>query len=221
MNDSHDYLGNRNNWWSQGRVTATGSTDVKTVPAATATAAMVAAGEADSGTATTLVDAALIEADDVWNGNVIKFTNGANNGLFRTITDFVDGTNTLTFAPAVPAAVGIGDTYDIVASVIQWRLVVTGYHIAGVNTGAAFAEVAFRHKISTANVLLNCFVPATNGDLIATNGRSWIPMEAGESLEAVVSGTLTAGAVAWNIWGKVFPSTTPLAMKYLGDATNP
>jgi len=220
--ESHDYLGNRNNWWSQNRRTSATSVDVKLVPPAVATAALVSGGIADAGSNTIrIIDAARTEATDVWAGKVVKFTSGTNSGLYRTITLFDPVTDTINFAPAVPTAVGAGDTYDIVESVLTYRLVVTGYHITGVNTGAAFADVIFRHKINTTNVLLDAFVPATNGSLNISNGRCWLPMEENESLEMLIGGTLTAGVVAFTFWGKVFPSTTPLAMKYLGNETNP
>jgi len=61
---------------------------------------------ADSGSTTTLVDTALTEADDYWNGYILKFTSGSNNGLEAIVTDFVASTDTLTFAPEVPYSVG-------------------------------------------------------------------------------------------------------------------
>jgi hypothetical protein len=74
-------------------------------------------GVADAGgTTTTMVDAARVEVDDFWNGYVIRFTSGANSGLTRVITDFVDATNQIVFSPAVTANVGAGDTYEIFQS---------------------------------------------------------------------------------------------------------
>lgn len=60
---------------------------------------------ADSGTTTTLVDASLSEADDRWNGALLVFTSGTNNGYTAIVTDFDAATDTLTFTPAVPNAV--------------------------------------------------------------------------------------------------------------------
>ena len=60
---------------------------------------------ADSGTTTTLVDAMLTQADDYWNGAMLIFRSGTNEGRTAIITDFDAGTDTLTFAPAVPDAV--------------------------------------------------------------------------------------------------------------------
>ena len=60
---------------------------------------------ADSGTTTTLVDAGLTQADDYWNGALLIFRTGTNIGRTAIITDFDAGTDTLTFAPAMPDAV--------------------------------------------------------------------------------------------------------------------
>ena len=60
---------------------------------------------ADSGTTTTLVDAVLTQADDYWNGAMLIFRSGTNEGRTAIITDFDAGTDTLTFTPAVPDAV--------------------------------------------------------------------------------------------------------------------
>jgi hypothetical protein len=71
-------------------------------------------GTADAGgSTTTMVDAALTEADDYWNGQVILFTSGSVANQSRLITDFDAATDTVTFAPAVAASVGAGITYEI------------------------------------------------------------------------------------------------------------
>lgn len=80
---------------------------------------------ADSGTTTTLVDAALTQADtDFWKGNLIIFRSGNLNGQVRKITAFDPATDTLTFAPATTQAVST-HTYEIVPAgavdVRQWN----------------------------------------------------------------------------------------------------
>ena len=60
---------------------------------------------ADSGTATTLVDASLTHADGRWNGALLVFTSGSNSGYSAAVTDFDAASDTLTFTPAVPANV--------------------------------------------------------------------------------------------------------------------
>lgn len=75
-----------------------------------------ASGTVDSGTITTLVDAAvLVQADDFWNGYVLNIETAAGadpEEESREITDFVNSTNTLTTDP-FSAAVDTGDTYTI------------------------------------------------------------------------------------------------------------
>lgn len=70
-------------------------------------------GTADSGTTTTMVDAARTEADDFWNGQLLVFTSGSNAGLARVITDFTASSDTVTFSPALPNAVSAADAYEI------------------------------------------------------------------------------------------------------------
>lgn len=86
-------------------------------------------GTADSGTATTMVDAARTEADDVFIGNWILFTSGAIVNQVRLITEFVAATDTMTFAPAVTAAVGT-ETYEILPAgavdIQSWLGLVSG-----------------------------------------------------------------------------------------------
>ncbi len=70
-------------------------------------------GTADSGSTTTIVDAARSEADDRWNGSMIVITSGASAGQARIITEFVASTDTITFAPAVTTNLGT-ETYVII-----------------------------------------------------------------------------------------------------------
>lgn len=61
---------------------------------------------ADSGTTTTLTDAALTQSDvDYWKGQTIVFSSGTLNGIARSITAFDPATDTITFSPATPVAV--------------------------------------------------------------------------------------------------------------------
>jgi hypothetical protein len=73
-------------------------------------------GIADSGSVTTLIDSALTQADDYWNGaklTIINTTDGAAPvGHIATVADFDDAANRLTFA-AMTAAIGAGDTYQL------------------------------------------------------------------------------------------------------------
>ena len=67
-------------------------------------------GTADSGTTTTMVDAALTQADtDYFKGSLILFTSGTLLGQARLITGFTPGTDTLAFSPATTVAVATHD----------------------------------------------------------------------------------------------------------------
>jgi hypothetical protein len=77
----------------------------------------LASGTADSGSTTTMVDAARTEADDnYWTGARIQFTSGNIDGQVREITGFVAATDTITFSPAVTQAVTT-QTYNIIVGV--------------------------------------------------------------------------------------------------------
>lgn len=72
-----------------------------------------ASGTADSGTTTTLVDAARTEADtDYWKGSILLITSGTIAGQTRRITAFNAATDTITVDTAFTQAVGI-NTYII------------------------------------------------------------------------------------------------------------
>jgi hypothetical protein len=71
-------------------------------------------GTADSGTTTTMVDAALTQADtDYWKGSLIVFTSGTISGQARLITAFTPASDTVTFTPATTQAVGT-NTYLLI-----------------------------------------------------------------------------------------------------------
>lgn len=81
---------------------------------ATKTAFGITTGTADSGTTTTMVDAALTQADtDYWKGSIIVFTSGTISGQARLITGFTPASDTVTFAPATTQAVST-ETYIII-----------------------------------------------------------------------------------------------------------
>lgn len=82
-------------------------------------------GTADSGTTTTLVDAALTESNgQAFEGMLILFTSGSNVNETRIITGFLPGLDQLTFAPTVTPAITT-ETYEILpvgrANVDTWR----------------------------------------------------------------------------------------------------
>jgi len=72
--------------------------------------ALKASGTADSGTATTLVDNALTQADDYWNHGQIEVTK-AGKTYYRKVKDFVAVTDTITFDVELPVTVDNTCTY--------------------------------------------------------------------------------------------------------------
>lgn len=87
------------------------SNALETAP--TASDAGIFSGTADSGTTTTMVDAALTQADiDHWAGNLIEWTSGPIAGQVRLITAFDPANDRITFHPAVTQAVTT-NTYKI------------------------------------------------------------------------------------------------------------
>jgi len=99
----------------------------------------VANGTADSGSTTTMVDAALTQADtDYWKGLWILFTSGTISGQVRLITGFTPGTDTITFAPATTQAVGT-NTYEILPSGAVDVRMVDGSAAAAARFGLMFS----------------------------------------------------------------------------------
>jgi len=156
-------------------------------------------GTSDAGgTSTTLVDAALTQADDVFNGAWVLFTSGAVANQVRLITDFDAATDTATFAPAATAAIGAGITYEILPNagvdVRSWIGLVTGLVtpnalISGrpdVNVGAMQNDTITAAAIATA---------AIDADSIAADaiGASELAADAvNEIADAVLDEDMTA-----------------------------
>lgn len=216
MYESFNYLGSQF-WRIRGQRTNSGTLTLKTCPAPTDTP-LVSGGVADAGgSTTTMIDAARTEADDFWNDKQIRFTSGANSGLVRRITDFVASSDTMTFAPAVNAAVGAGDTYDIIGEeTIVNRLVMTGYSIAGTNTAGTVATWSLRHLAGNQEVILGGQMAATTGLVNKDNANVWLPMIANQSLQLVTANH--TGEIDVMVMGRIFPETVALADFYDGAA---
>jgi hypothetical protein len=77
----------------------------------------IQSGTADSGTTTTLVDAALTESDaDYWASGVqVTFTGGNISGQAACVKSFSPATDTITFEPAITQAVST-NSYVLVAN---------------------------------------------------------------------------------------------------------
>ncbi len=70
-------------------------------------------GTADSGSTTSITDAARTEADDRFNGWMIVITSGASAGQSRLVTEFANTGGVITFAPAVTVSLTT-ETYVII-----------------------------------------------------------------------------------------------------------
>ena len=105
-------------------------------------------GTADSGSTTTMVDAALTTADtDYYKGALIVFTSGTVADQARLITAFDPATDTVTFTPALTQAVSTNSYAIIPWGYVQWN-------------PAWDAEVE-----SEATDALNAYDPPTNAEL--------------------------------------------------------
>lgn len=71
-----------------------------------------ATGTADSGTATTLTDDALTQADDYWAFGKAYITTGGRTYM-RRIDSFDAGTDTLTLDVGLPVSISVGSAYTI------------------------------------------------------------------------------------------------------------
>lgn len=149
------------------------ATDVLTAAALAADAVTeiraVVSGTADSGTTTTMVDAARTEADpDYWKGALIVFTSGTIAGQSRTITAFTPGTDTVTFDPAVTQAVGT-NTYEIWPDVEALRPTVAGRTLdvsAGGEAGLDWANIGSpttAQNLSATNIDVDQVVASVSG----------------------------------------------------------
>jgi hypothetical protein len=132
-------------------------------------------GTADSGTTTTMVDAARTEANtDHWAGDLIHFTSGAINGETRTITGFNAATDTITFTPATTAAVST-ETYEIRAGVDFLRPTVPGRTLDVTSTGGAGIDWAnVEAPTSTVTLSGTTIGTATNLTNLPTIPTNWI-----------------------------------------------
>lgn len=101
----------------------------------------LATGTADSGSSTTMVDAARTEADnDYWKGRLICFTSGNVSGQCAHIEDFVASTDTFTFKPALTQAVAT-QNYKIFAHASAWDET-TAEHLTAGTTGNSLNSAA-------------------------------------------------------------------------------
>lgn len=161
----------------------------------------VASGTSDSGSTTTMVDAARTEADtDYWKGMFILFTSGNVIGQCRLITAFNPATDTITFAPATTQAVAT-HTYEILPAARVdlglWLSTAVNALVSGrvdASVGAMAADTVTAAAIAT---------NAIDADALAANAVTEIQSAilsdatpfAGASIDAAVSSRATPAQV--------------------------
>ncbi len=138
-----------------------------------------ASGTSDSGTTTTMVDAARTESNsDYWKGSIIVFTSGTIAGQARIITDFNATTDTITFAPATTAAVST-QTYVILPHISVWEDT-TAEHLSSGSTGNAL-NAAGSAGDPWSTVLPGAYGASTAGKLIGDNINATVSSRASQT----------------------------------------
>ena len=152
-------------------------------------------GVADSGSTTTMVDAARTEADtDYWKGSLIRFLSGSIAGQTRLITGFTPGTDTITFAPAATQAVGTND-YEILpwgdVDLVNTVTTLTGHTP---QTGDNYARLG-----APAGASVSADVAAIQSDTDDIQSRLPAALVSGRidaSIGAIATGAITADSIA-------------------------
>ena len=111
---------------------------------------VTASGTSDSGSTTTMVDAARTEGDDdYWKGSWILFTSGTADNQPRLITGFTASSDTITFTPAATQAISTNTYVILPAARVEAAEAITGQvtadvtAISGDSTAADNAEAFF------------------------------------------------------------------------------
>lgn len=140
---------------------------------------ILASGTADSGSTTTMVDAARTEADaDYWKGRIILFTSGVIAGQCAIIEDFNAGTDTFTFKPALTAAVTT-QTYVILPSISVWDETLAEHLAAGTTGNALNAAGSAGDPWSTA--LPGAYGAGTAGKIVGDNINATVSSRASQA----------------------------------------
>jgi hypothetical protein len=156
----------------------------------------LANGTSDSGTTTTMVDAARTEADtDYWVGQMLVPTSGNIAGQARYITGFNAATDTITFAPATTQPWAT-QTYEIWPGVDYLRPTVSGRTLDVSTTGEAGLDWANIGSPTTAQTLSATTV-ATSQVVASVSGA------VGSVTGAVGSVTGAVASVTGNVGGNV------------------
>lgn len=145
---------------------------------------------ADSGTTTTLVDAALTSGDtDDMVGSLVFFISGNNKNRSRLVTAFDPGTDTITFAPALPDAVTTESYFFLpfgAANVVEWL----GAAVETPDTaGVPHVDVERIDGDATAAIKLKAWVDSFKH--VTGGGSTW-------TVESVSNAALSESSDHWN-----------------------
>lgn len=163
----------------------------------------VFSGTADSGTTTTLVDAALTQTNaDHWRGYVLLITSGTMSGMVRVVTGFTVASDTLTFTPALPSAVST-ETYEL----LPWGTVGVDVLAAGSITSATLATDSITAAALAAGAVTEiqtglatsaalATVQADTDDIQARLPAALVSGRLDVSVGAMQAGVVTAAAIA-------------------------
>lgn len=158
----------------------------------------LASGTSDSGTTTTMVDAARTEADaDYWDENhIIVFTSGTIAGQARVITGFDPATDTITFAPATTQVVGT-QTYEIWPVAAALRPTVHGRTADITATGAVGIDLGNVENQGTTLALSATTIAAVSGAVGSVTGATGSVTGAVGSVGAggITAASFGAGAI--------------------------
>jgi len=89
---------------------------------------------ATGGTNSTLIDTSMVEPNDYFNGGIMFFESGANDGISRKITDFNNTTFTFTFS-AVSTAIAAGVNYTVSQGLYSRQELVNAVNMALAHIG--------------------------------------------------------------------------------------
>lgn len=185
----------------------------------------LANGTCDSGTTTTMVDAARTEADtDYWVGQLLVPTSGNIAGQARLITGFNAATDTITFSPATTQAWST-QTYEIWPAIEALRPTVVGRTLDVSATGEAGVDWANVGSPTTALALTGTTMSTAQvaasvtgnvgGNVTGSVGS--VVGAVGSVTGAVGSVTGAVGSVTGNVSGNVTGSVGSLAAQAQTD----
>ncbi len=188
------------------------------------TTTMSTSGTADSGSTTTLVDNALDQVADFWNGYELKITSGSNIGLSRIIDDFVATADRLVFDD-LPYAIDNTTHYELYLNPESQIVIITGVANTDTNadagieaktdavsnpgSGATIDDITGAHRafsaLNTSNVLVTDLV---NARMDTSSKKILYDFNFGTTNYA---GAVKTGDIAWDASG-TYTSGTGVAI---------